>query len=258
MAAQQFVFENYQISLNGDYASNGYASMCVDIPGGNFQAGNKLQLWECNGMPGQQWGYDYDGMSVYASASTGDASMCLDIEGGSSTPGSAVWIWDCNHDLEQQRWYVPPTFGSFSVQSLRGDAFLCLDLLGQYTFNGNAIGAWECSGMEAQSWVFDADSWNIVWAKDRSKCVDVPGGNFQSGQYLQIWDCNGQDSQRFGYDSNLRTIYAAASADASLCLDVPRDEAAGASVWLWSCNGQDQQMWNVPNSYAWAQSSQSV
>jgi len=128
-------------------------------------------------------------------------------------------------------------------------AFLCLDLLGQYTFNGNAIGAWECNGFEGQSWIFDQSNGNIQWAKDPSKCVDVPGGNYKMGQELWIWDCNGQDSQKFGYDASMQSIYAAASSDASLCIDVPRDEKAGASVWLWGCNGESQQMWKVPDSY---------
>lgn len=231
---------------------------CLDVPGGNIQAGQRLQIWDCNGMAAQQWGYDTDSRSVYASASESDASLCLDIEGGSSTPGTSVWIWNCDHQLSQQQWYVPPSFGSFNIQNLMQGSFLCLDLLGQYTFNGNAVGAWECNGFEGQSWVFETETGNIKWAKDQSKCVDVPGGNYKAGQELWIWDCNGGDSQKFGYDADMKTVYASASADANMCIDVPRDEKAGASVWLWDCNGQSQQTWEVPNSYAWVARDQQV
>lgn len=246
MNQQQWEFENWQIKLKDN-------NFCVDIPGGEFMAGNALQLWDCNGMPGQQWGYDYDSLSVYASASAGmeDATYCLDIQGGSSALGSSVWIWNCNHDLPQQKWYVPPSFGTKSIQSMMDNAFLCLDLLGQYTFNGNAIGAWDCNGFEGQSWIFDVDNQNIRWAKDTSKCIDIPGGDFSSGNNLWIWDCNGGDSQKFGYDIDMMSIYASASTDASMCIDVPRDEGQGAAVWLWDCNGANQQMWKVPDSYAW-------
>lgn len=246
MAQQQWLFEDYQIKLKED-------AKCLDVPGGQFFAGQALQLWDCNGLPSQQWGYDTNSRSVYASASSGseDASLCLDIQGSSSQLGASVWIWHCNHDLPQQRWYVPPTFGSYSIQSLMDDTFLCLDLLGQYTFNGNAIGAWECNGFEGQSWIYDSQNWNIRWAKDTTKCIDVPGADFTAGNELWIWDCNGGDSQKFGYDSEAMTIYAAASADASMCLDVPRDEQSGAAVWIWNCNGASQQMWNVPEYEAW-------
>lgn len=251
LASQQWRFENWMIKLKDQ-------EKCLDVPGGNIQAGQRLQIWDCNGMAAQQWGYDTDSRSVYASASESDASLCLDIEGGSSTPGTSVWIWNCDHQLSQQQWYVPPSFGSFNIQNLMQGSFLCLDLLGQYTFNGNAVGAWECNGFEGQSWVFETETGNIKWAKDQSKCVDVPGGNYKAGQELWIWDCNGGDSQKFGYDADMKTVYASASADANMCIDVPRDEKAGASVWLWDCNGQSQQTWEVPNSYAWVARDQQV
>jgi len=244
LASQRWQFQDWNMQLKDE-------NKCVDAPSGNLQAGQRLQIWDCNGLPAQQWGYDADSRSVFASASEADASLCMDIQGGSSSPGTAVWMWYCDHDLAQQRWYVPPSFGSYNIQSLMQGAFLCLDLLGQYTFNGNAIGAWECNGFEGQSWIFEAGSWNIKWAKDPSKCIDVPGASYTAGTELWIWDCNGSDNQKFGYDPDMNSIYAAASSDASMCLDVPRDETSGASVWLWSCNGASQQMWGVPSIESW-------
>lgn len=242
LSQQSWTFDNWQIKLRD-------ANKCVDIPGGEFHTGNVLQLWDCNGMPGQQWGYDTESRSIYAAGSA-DATLCFDVAGGSDDFGASVWVWNCDHDLLQQQWYVPPNFGTYNIQSLMEGSFLCLDLLGQYTFNGNAIGAWDCNGFEGQSWIFDAGTWNIRWAKDTSKCVDVPGGQFHSGVELWIWDCNGQDSQMFGYDPDEQTIYAAAS-DASMCIDVPKDLSTGAKVWLWDCNGQSQQQWKVPSGELW-------
>merc|ERR1712139_491860 len=103
-----------------------------------------------------------------------------------------------------------------------------MDLLGQDSSNGNAIGAWDCNGFEGQSWVYDAESSNIRWAQDPTKCVDIPGGSFVNGNELWIWDCNGQESQMFGYDPEMKTVFAVASNDASMCIDVPRDEGSGA------------------------------
>lgn len=248
MTQQQWIFGDWQIQLMN-------SNLCVDVPGGEFSTGQYLQLWDCNGLPSQQWGYDSGSRAVYASASgSEDATYCMDIA-GSKDHGSPVWIWNCNQ-MAQQQWYVPPTFGSFSIQSLKENSFMCLDLLGQYTFNGNTVGAWECNGFEGQSWFFDAENGNIRWAKDSNKCVDIPGADFSAGNELWIWDCNGSDGQLFGYDPDAMTIYAAASADASMCIDVPQNEESGAAVWLWDCNGASQQKWVVPIADKWRKAKQ--
>lgn len=218
---------------------------CVDIPG--LEGGQVLQIWDCNGHPNQNWGYDYDSMSIYASDSASDASLCLDIPGGAVEQGAKVWTWACDHTLHQQQWWVPPRFGGWSIQSGLEAFTACFDLAGQIANNGSPIQMYECNGFESQQWFFDAGSWTIRYAVLPSKCVDVPGGDFRAGNKLWLWDCNGAGSQQFGYDADMRTIYAAAS-DASMCIDVPGGDASNnVQLWLWDCNGLSSQDWIAPS-----------
>ena len=70
-------------------------------------------------------------------------------------------------------------------------------------------------------------------------CMGSPEGN------LKIWDCNGLDQQKWGYDFKAGTIFLAASADASLCVDAYAPPASGNKLQVWGCNGEDQQLFNV-------------
>lgn len=231
-------FSDWKIMYRGDQ------SKCIDIPGGDYRTGNKLQLWDCNGQGGQNFGWDSDMMTIYASSST-DASFCIDtpeVEGDDN--GSRLWIWDCNGHQNQQ-YYVPPQFGQFDIQSVLDDKF-CFDLAGGTGTNGDPVQLYECNGFTSQNFLFEEGTWNIKWAQDQSKCIDVPGEDYSSGNKLWLWDCNGHDSQKFGYDTEMMTIFAAASTDASMCIDIPGGQAYNENqLWLWGCNGATQQMFWV-------------
>mmetsp|Transcript_650 Transcript_650/g.1144 ORF Transcript_650/g.1144 Transcript_650/m.1144 type:complete len:625 (-) Transcript_650:130-2004(-) len=76
-------------------------NMCIDRPGTAAGAlgpppphPSPLQLWECNGHPGQSWGYDSKSMAVYQSAS--GHAMCMDLWHGHLVPGNNVIVWGCN------------------------------------------------------------------------------------------------------------------------------------------------------------------
>jgi len=240
---QQWFFDDWQIkSVVND-------EKCIDIPGEEeLGQGTYLQIWDCNGLPNQGWGYDYDAMSIFASNSAADATLCMDIPGSSSDLGTRIWVWSCDHDIPGQQWWVPPQFGSYNIQIGIPDTFACLDLAGQNTNNGSPVQVWDCNGFESQQWLFQPDTWNIVYAADTSKCLDVPGSSFTAGNKLWIWDCNGSDGQKFGADGDSYSIFAASSADASMCLDVPGGSAQnGAQVWLWDCNGGSNQRWWIPD-----------
>lgn len=59
----------------------GNIAMCVDIPGGSMEDGNTLEIWECNGTPNQQWGYDKSLGTIYAAASLVNDNQIWDVNG---------------------------------------------------------------------------------------------------------------------------------------------------------------------------------
>lgn len=137
-------------------------------------------------------------------------------------------------------WTPPPiAFGP--------DTSKCLDLPGGDTTNGTPLWIWDCNGRSDQWWVFLPDSWQIAYGPDQTKCVDAPS-DFEQGGVLKLWDCNGGDNQRWGYDADQQTIYLAASAQASLCMDLAGGvPSAGTAVDLWACNSLPNQRWELPS-----------
>jgi len=129
---QQWLFDSNAQSLT--LASG----KCVDAPGGNINAAQLLELWECNGLPQQQYGLDVDAITTYEkmqaspllatsegdggsifSSVSSDASLCLDVWDGGVGPrrtdpsrwnGNPVWLWDCNGDNNQMfKWFSAST-----------------------------------------------------------------------------------------------------------------------------------------------------
>lgn len=80
-------------------ASHSSQSWCLDIPFGDFKETNYAQIWECNGLPQQQWGVDASAYTIYLSLTNTDATRCLESE--SLQPGASVMIGACrNSDVQ--------------------------------------------------------------------------------------------------------------------------------------------------------------
>merc|ERR1719506_3555450 len=77
-------------------------SKCLDA--GAMTDGDILQLWTCNGLPQQRFGYDENMGTVYlsSSTSTSDASKCIDVTGGSLEAGTNLEVNDCTGCWNQQ------------------------------------------------------------------------------------------------------------------------------------------------------------
>lgn len=83
-----FDSKSYQLRSAAD------SSKCLDA-GKNAAAGSLPYLWDCNGEPQQQWGYDSSEGKLYLAASDADASLCLDISGGNIVMKGKVQLWQC-------------------------------------------------------------------------------------------------------------------------------------------------------------------
>ena len=224
------------------YAAN--PGLCLDA-GKNMQEGSQVFLWECNGLPQQQWGYDWNEGTIYLKDSLTDASLCLDAYspiGG----GNNLQVWGCN-GLPQQQFDVlwgttiRPTW-SYKT---------CLDLDGADTTPGTLVQAWDCNGLPNQQWVFDPSSGALVYGGNGGDpsaspmCVDAH--DFTSGNRLIIWPCNGLPQQKWGFDNNAQTLYLQDSiSDATRCMDLYGGEVRkGTPVQSWECNGCWNQQWLV-------------
>lgn len=63
---------------------------CLDVTGGSTASGAKLQLWDCNGTPAQDW--RQVGNTLVNPAS----DKCVDSPGGGTANGARLQIWTCN------------------------------------------------------------------------------------------------------------------------------------------------------------------
>ncbi|MEU9098432.1 arabinofuranosidase catalytic domain-containing protein [Streptomyces sp. NPDC048361] len=64
---------------------------CLDINGNGTAGGTKVELWDCNGVGGQNWVARSDG-----SFFNPQSGRCLDSPSGATANGTRLQIWDCN------------------------------------------------------------------------------------------------------------------------------------------------------------------
>ncbi|MFZ6747160.1 ricin-type beta-trefoil lectin domain protein [Undibacterium sp. JH2W] len=118
----------------------GLAGKCLDVEQNKTHDGARVQIWECNGTPAQQWNYNQRTGEV-----RGSAGKCLDVDNGNSADGTRIQIFQCN-GTNAQRW-------SYAKGELRGIAGKCLDVDNGNTDDGTRVQLWECNATNAQSWV---------------------------------------------------------------------------------------------------------
>ena len=124
----------------GPIVSGVNRSACVDLNGGHATAGNKVQLWTCNGNPSSQsW-------TVAGNGTVQIGGGCLDITGNSSANGTPVEWWPCNGGANQQ-------WQSSNGTLVNPASGKCLDDPGSNTANGTQLDLWACNGGTNQQWV---------------------------------------------------------------------------------------------------------
>ncbi|WP_042391799.1 ricin-type beta-trefoil lectin domain protein [Streptacidiphilus carbonis] len=117
----------------------GTTGKCVDVDTNGNANGNKVQLWDCNRVPGQQW-------TAAADGTLRAFGKCLDVVGDATANYSKVELWDCN-GVGGQQW-VPRADGSlYNPQSGR-----CLDDPSDVTANGTQLQIYDCNQLSTQVW----------------------------------------------------------------------------------------------------------
>lgn len=119
------------------------AGKCLDVTGGSTALGAAVQIWDCQGTPGQTWARTASGeLTVFS----GGTLRCLDAYGAGTSAGTRVVTWSCNGQANQ-RWTVNADGTIRGVQS-----GLCLDVANASTANGAAVHLWTCHGGANQRW----------------------------------------------------------------------------------------------------------
>jgi len=99
-AVQLWDCQSYAVDQHWYHNSNGSLETlgrCLDIVGNGTAAGAKVELWDCNGVGGQNWQQQADGSLLNP-----QSGKCLDSPSGATANGTQLQIWDCNGATAQK------------------------------------------------------------------------------------------------------------------------------------------------------------
>ena len=112
---------------------------CIDLANASATAGNKVQLYTCNGVAAaQNW-------TVASNGTLQIDGGCMDITGANYSNGTLIEWWSCNGGANQQ-WQAT---GGQLVNPASGK---CLDDPGSNTTPGTQLILWACNGGSNQQW----------------------------------------------------------------------------------------------------------
>ncbi|MFG2037128.1 arabinofuranosidase catalytic domain-containing protein [Dactylosporangium sp. NPDC048998] len=99
-AVQLWDCQSYAVDQHWYHQSNGALrtlGRCLDIIGNGTANGTQVELWDCNGVGGQNWQQQADG-----SLRNPQSGRCLDSPSGATANGTRLQIWDCNGSAAQK------------------------------------------------------------------------------------------------------------------------------------------------------------
>jgi non-reducing end alpha-L-arabinofuranosidase len=85
--------EHWYHNTNGSLETLG---RCLDIDGNGTAVGTKVELWDCNGVGGQDWVQQSNGSLLNP-----QSGLCLDSPSDSTTNGTVLQIYTCNGTAAQ-------------------------------------------------------------------------------------------------------------------------------------------------------------
>jgi hypothetical protein len=123
----------------GPITSGLNGAKCADDANGSGANGNKVQMWDCDGLAAaQNWTVNSNGTLTIDGG-------CLDITGANFNNGTLVELWTCNGGSNQQ-WRAS---NGTLVNPASGK---CLDDPNSNTANGTQLILWSCNGGANQQW----------------------------------------------------------------------------------------------------------
>jgi hypothetical protein len=136
LASAGYSFPN---APTGPIVAGDNSSDCADLAGGNATAGNKVQMWTCDGnTSAQSWTIAGDGTVQIDGG-------CMDITGANYNNGTLIEWWPCNGGANQQ-------WRTVNGQIVNPASGKCLDDPNSNTTNGTQLILWQCNGGANQRW----------------------------------------------------------------------------------------------------------
>nr|AAX31576.1 probable hydrolase [Streptomyces filamentosus NRRL 11379] len=114
---------------------------CLDVPGHNFNDGQPLFMWDCNGADAQKWRFGSDG-TIRA------RDKCLDVANADFANGSRIQLAWCNGSAAQK---FTLNGAHDLVNTVVGK---CVDIPNHSKGRGpeTYLILWECTGLDNQKW----------------------------------------------------------------------------------------------------------
>jgi hypothetical protein len=206
---------------------------CLDIDGNGTADGTHLELYDCNGVGGQQWIPQADG-----SLRNPQSGRCLDDPNGNTANGTVLQIHDCNGAAAQK-------FTITQGTPIVGPGGKCVDVSGDDNGGNNAVvQLWDCYTIltarplaRDQQWTLNSDG----TVRTLGRCLDIDGNGTANGTHLQLYDCDGVGGQQWVPQANGSLL----NPQSGRCLDDPSGNTAnGTALQLYDCNGLAPQVFS--------------
>lgn len=197
---------------------------CLDDYGDKSTAGNKIDIWTCNGSAAQKWTYESDGSLKMANG------KCLDVPGQATAAGTRLALGDCTFGPGQ--WDNAP---GGQLRDLKSG--LCVTDPSGSTVNGTQVEITSCGGGASRAWTLPAET---VHSAIGGRCLDDYYGSTANGARVDAYSCNGKGNQNWTFEPN-GTVRVNGK-----CLDDYRGQTTvGSKIDLWTCNGSVAQIWEI-------------
>lgn len=220
------VFSSTDDGLRGQITSAA-TGRCVDLADGVFNNGTRVQMWDCNGLIQQQWGFAITDGTI---SPLNDASG-LAVVNNPMVDGAAVQLWSSTGSPNQS-WY-------FNNAALVTSSGKVLDAVNYGTGNGTRLQVWDDLGGANQRWSFDQSTGRIT--NQAGRCLDILNYGVADNTPVQIWDCAGTTNQGWRLQNNGLMI-----SNTGLCLQLTGNAAGdGTQVSVATCTGSPQQLWRL-------------
>lgn len=206
---------------------------CLEIVGNATAAGTAIQLWDCNGLGGQEWVVQADG-----TLKNPQSGRCLTARGASTANGTRLEIQTCAASASQRFLVSQGTL--FDETPIRAPGGNCVDVIGNNVgANGTRVVSWDClREANDQSWGFKSNGALTTLGR----CLDIVGNGTAIGTEVQLWDCNGVGGQKWVPQSN-GTLKNPQSA---LCLaDTASGSSNGTVLTIRTCTGGAGQIFSA-------------
>lgn len=209
----------------------GIQTMCLDNDRGTAAAGNKVQVYQCNGGASQDWTIQPDGTVRF------DGSYCLYVSNAGTSAGDPVELGTCSTTDGGMLW-IP-----------RADGTLYNPRSGMYLYdpdgivNSTQVEIDTCNGASrTQQWPLPYSNPSatgpITSQVSSSLCLDDDCGATTDGNKIQVYSCNGGTNQDWTVEpgGTLRVL--------SGCMTANGNTGGALIVWD-SCTGTESQYWII-------------